>query len=170
MTALPLADALERSLKLCNTAGDALALVKPPSGTALSGAAWRPTARIVLMGLSSRHRTDDHVWFSYSHEAAHLKLHGKKQVFIDGRQSDSEGIEVEANSRAADMLVPKRSRDSFVASGDFSKPAVQVFANAQGIDRGIVSGRLPHGGLAAWSHLNELEVRLDWSASGINGG
>ena len=169
LTTLPIADALERAQRLCNSAGVALALVKPLPKVALSGAAWWPTAGKAMIGLSGRHRTDDHLWFSFFHEAAHLLLHGKRKVFIDGRHSDSEGIEAEANSWAADKLIPKRNWNSFIASGDFSKSAVRRFAQAQGLAQGIVVGRLQHERRIAWSQLNELRVRLDWDASGASG-
>lgn len=169
LTTSPLADALERTGRLCNSAGVALALVKPLPKVALSGAAWWPTPRTPMIGLSGRHRTDDHFWFSFFHEAAHLLLHGKKRVFIDGGKSGSEGIEAEANAWAADALIPKRSWTRFIASGDYTKRAVRKFAITQGIAQGIVVGRLQHESHIAWSHLNDLKVRLDWDASGTGG-
>ncbi|MBK6514442.1 MAG: hypothetical protein IPG04_10075 [Polyangiaceae bacterium] len=35
-----------------------------------------------LIQLSLRHKTADHLWFSF-HEAGHILLHGKKTIFID---------------------------------------------------------------------------------------
>jgi HTH-type transcriptional regulator / antitoxin HigA len=34
--------------------------------------------------LSFRYKTNDHFWFSLFHELAHLLLHGKKSLFLEG--------------------------------------------------------------------------------------
>ena len=41
-----------------------------------------------------RHKSDDHLWFSFFPEAAHVLLHSKKSVFVDevnGGGTDLEG-------------------------------------------------------------------------------
>lgn len=60
-----------------------------------------------IIQLSSRCRTNDHFWFTFFHEAAHIILHGKKDIFLD----NVEGIEIdqekeeEANTFAAKILL-----------------------------------------------------------------
>ena len=47
-----------------------------------------------MIQLSARHKSDDHLWFSFFHEAAHVLLHSKKSVFVDelnGGGTDLEG-------------------------------------------------------------------------------
>ena len=159
LTRAPIEEALSRSRQLCNRSGVALALVKPLPKTALSGAAWWLNPRKAVIQLSARHKTDDHLWFSFFHEAAHILLHGKKNVFVDDMSTGNSKFEVEANEWAANMLVPRSQWERFVASRPRSKWAIGAFADAQGIASGIVVGRLQHGGHLPWAHLNGLKAR-----------
>ena len=103
-TRKPVPDALEEAQALLSEAGVVLAVVKPLRKTALSGAARWLTPRKALIQLSVRHKTDDHLWFSFFHEAAHILLHSKKDVFVDGARTDGTDIEREANAWASDFL------------------------------------------------------------------
>ncbi len=112
-------EALSGTLRLCNDAGVALALVKPLSKTRLSGAAWWLSPRRPIIALSARHKTDDHLWFSLFHEAAHVVLHSKKRVFVDGINGGEDEIETEANEWAANFLVSRSAWRRFVGAGVF---------------------------------------------------
>ena len=57
--------------------------VQPLPKTALSGAAWWLTPKKAVIQLTARHKSDDHLWFSFFHEAAHILLHSKKDDFVD---------------------------------------------------------------------------------------
>ena len=72
LTSTPTLEALEEARSLCGDAGVVLVFVKPLPKTALSGAAWWLSPRRAVIQLSARHRTDDHLWFSLFHEAAHI--------------------------------------------------------------------------------------------------
>ena len=155
-------EALRCAAELCNQAGVALALVPPLPKTALSGAAWWLSPKKAVIQLSARHKSDDHLWFSFFHEAAHILLHSKKSVFVDEIAGNGTDIEEEANQWAARTLVPSREWRRFVASSPCSMRAVQAFADQQGIAPGIVVGMLQHARLIPWSHMNGLKVRLEW--------
>ena len=163
LTGAPVIQALEDTRDLCNDAGVALSLVEPLPKTRLSGAAWWLSPRRPIIALSARHKSDDHLWFSLFHEAAHLHLHSRKNVFVDGTDGDGDGIEDEANVWAEDFLVPRIAWRKFVATADYRAASVRRFAQAQGIAPGIVVGRLQHGGLLPWNRLNDLKVRLQWA-------
>lgn len=170
LTREPVDEALARAMKLCNEAGVVLALVKPLPKTALSGAARWHSPRKAIVQLSARHNTDDHLWFSFFHEAAHIILHSKKSVFVNATNRaatnraatnrDDEELEVQANEWASNALVPRAAWRRFVATQPTSEVEVQAFANEQGIAPGIVVGMLQHEGVVDWSHLNNLKVRL----------
>ena len=60
-----------------------------------------------IIQLSSRCVTNDHFWFTFFHEAAHIILHGKKDIFlenVEGIEIDQEK-EAEATSFAAKILL-----------------------------------------------------------------
>ncbi len=164
LTTAPVGEALQQVARLCNGAGVALALVPPLPKTALSGAAWWLSPRKAVIQLSVRHKSDDHLWFSFFHEAAHILLHSKKSVFVDEANGDDAGLEAEANEWASNILVPQGAWEQFVSTSPRSERAVRAFADAQGIAPGIVVGMLQHKRLLPWTHLNGLKVRLTWKA------
>ena len=165
LTSKPVDEALQRTERLCNEAGVALALVRPLSRTALSGAAWWLSPRKAVIQLSARHKSDDHLWFSFFHEAAHVLLHSKKSVFVDETNGDNTGLEAEANEWASNIMVSQRAWKQFITAPLFSEHAVKKFADEQGIAPGIVVGRLQHERLLPWTHLNGLKVKLIWRAN-----
>ena len=162
LTRAPIEEALERSRQLSNQAGVALATIRPLPRTALSGAAWWLSPRKAVIQLSARHKSDDHLWFSFFHEAAHVLLHSKKCVFVDGAKDGGADLETEANEWATNALVARADWKQFVASSPRSKSAIRAFADEQGIAPGIVVGTLQHAGLVPWTHLNGLKVRYRW--------
>ena len=58
---------------------------------------------------SLRHKTNDHFWFTFFHEAAHILLHNPKALYADDENGKSDGIEKQANDYATEILVGKRS-------------------------------------------------------------
>ena len=162
LTREPIVEALQQAERLCNETGVALVLVRPLPKTALSGAAWWLSPRKAVIQLTARHRSDDHLWFSFFHEAAHILLHSKKGVFVDETNGDDAELEAEANEWASHTLIPARAWREFVATSPYTASAVTAFAEEQGIAPGIVVGMLQHKGLLPWTHLNGLKVRLAW--------
>ena len=162
LTVLPIGEGLERATELCNQAGVALALVEPFRKTALSGAAWWLSPSAAVIELSARHKSNDHLWFSLFHEAAHLVLHSKRAVFVDGPGGEAADLEAEANEWGADALCGHAAWSEFVDAAGFSERTVQEFAAQQGIAPGIVVGRLQHEKRIPWNRFNGLKVRLKW--------
>lgn len=161
LTRLPVDEALGRARQLCNRSGVALVLIKPLPKTSLSGAAWWVAPRKAVVQLSARHKTDDHFWFSFFHEAAHVLLHSKKNVFIDGTEDEIADLEAEANDWASNILVPRNEWERFVAKSPRSERDIRTFADEQEIAPGIIVGMLQHGKHLPWTHLNRLKVRLE---------
>ena len=158
--------------ELCRQAGVVLSFIRPLDKVRLSGAAWWVSSRRPVIQLSVRHKTDDHLWFSLFHEAAHILLHSKKQVFIDGVRgeaatSDSEESEAEseADKWAQDFLVPRPDWNKFAGTFLGSAGEVKFFAEEQGIAPGIIVGRLQREGILPWNRLNGLKRKLQWVES-----
>lgn len=165
LTCATIPRAIKDVQKLCNEAGVAVSLIKPILGMRVSGAAWWFSARRPIIALSVRHRTDDHLWFSLFHEAAHIVLHGKKHVFVDGFTVDRDGIEAEADEWASNFLLPRPSWRRFVERRSFRAADVRRLADEQDVAPGIVVGRLQHEGLVPWSSkLNRMKKRLQWTS------
>ncbi|MEO8084456.1 MAG: helix-turn-helix domain-containing protein [Ardenticatenales bacterium] len=145
----------------CAKAGVAVVFVPAPHGTGASGAArWLRSDR-ALIQLSLRYRTNDHLWFTFFHEAGHILLHNKRSGYLDG--DGSEGAEEEAANRfAADVLIPPAAARRLTALAK-SEAAVKTFAHEVGVAPGIVVGRMQHDGLLPYgSRLNRLKVSYTW--------
>lgn len=163
LTAIQSTEGLLQAQRLCQEAGVVLAVIKPIPKTALSGATRWVTPRKALIQLSARHMSDDHLWFSFFHEAAHILFHSKKAVFIESKGRFTEA-DAEADKWATEFLIPPRAWEQFRMNYYFTEQDVEDFSGKQGIAPGIVVGRLQHEGLVPWqSGLNSMKVRLGWS-------
>jgi len=149
-------------VRLCASAGVAVVFVPELPGTRVCGATRWLTPSKALIQLSLRYKTDDHLWFTFFHEAGHILLHGKSKIFLEGDSGD-DGQEEEANRFAANLLIPATALRSFCAQGDRSLAAIERFARVHGISSGIVVGRLQHEGFLPHSHGNKLKMRFRWA-------
>ncbi len=149
--------------ELCAEAGVAVVFVRELPRTGISGATrWLNTNK-ALIQLSLRYKSNDHLWFTFFHEAGHIVKHGK-EIFleINGNGLDGEKEE-EANQFACNELIPPEHWHEFLETFDHSVVEVCRFAKKINIDPGIVVGRLQHE--KVWGHEkgNKLKVRLVWS-------
>lgn len=154
-----------RMLDLCQSSGVALVFVKPIAKTRLFGSArWLEGDR-ALIQMSLRMKTNDHFWWTFFHEAAHLLLH-RGQNFLDDEGGTGDGPEAEADAWAKDILIGHDRFQQFVARCPRSEQTVRVFAGQVGLHPGIIVGMLQHEGVLPYTHLNGLKVRFDRSGEG----
>ncbi|WP_420442463.1 ImmA/IrrE family metallo-endopeptidase [Candidatus Palauibacter sp.] len=102
------------------------------------------------------------MWFTFFHEAAHILLHGKKLIFIEGQRHEG-GREAEANRWAANALIPRLEFEQLGKMRPYTKTGIRAFARDCGVSPGIVVGRLQHEGLSPHSHYNDLKRRFKWA-------
>jgi addiction module HigA family antidote len=152
-----------RLTEICRECGVVVAFVPELPSSGASGATlWIGQSRPLLM-LSFRYKTDDHLWFTFFHEAGHIILHGKKAVFIEGLNDENQR-EREANEFAANFLIPSSHLRGFLsANRRISLDSIEGFATELGIAPGIVVGRLQHDRHLPPTHCNALKRRLEWS-------
>lgn len=165
LTRKPIETFLPEIKRKCSATGVVFVAVKPFDGTALSGVSRWLNPRKAIIQQSVRHMSNDHFWFTFFHEAAHLLLHSRKNIFIDskGYGSGDAKEEREANEWAANFLIPQNDLDRFIGVGHFSAGDVTAFAEEQGIAPGIVVGQLQKRGAVPYSRLNKLKDRYMWA-------
>ena len=83
LTAAGTDDCLPEAQRLCQQSGVILAFVEPLAQLDISGAAWWFSPGKAVIQLNPRHETDDRLWSTFFHEAAHILLHRKRDIFID---------------------------------------------------------------------------------------
>ncbi len=145
--------------ELSASAGVAVVFVPEIKKCPTSGVARWLTAEKALIQLSLRHKSDDHFWFSFFHEAGHILNDAKKEVYIDDGDEEEER-EGKANRFAANFLIPPSEADQLPLLK--SKAAVRRFAESIGIAPGIVVGRLQKDKLIPYTHMNDLKRRFHW--------
>ena len=148
--------------------GVAVVFAPAPKDCPASGATkWLGVGKALLM-LSLRYKTNDHLWFTFFHEAAHLLLHGKKMVFVEGTKPLDKVHEDEADRFARDHLIPPqqaRCLKALTEGGLLSAISAMSFADEIGIAPGIVVGRAQKEKWLPWTHLNALKIRYTWTLS-----
>jgi HTH-type transcriptional regulator/antitoxin HigA len=147
-------------IDLCAGTGVAVAFVPEIPKIRACGATWWMNPNKAVIQLSLRYKSDDQLWFSFFHEAGHILLHGKKEVFIEDNKTDPR--EEKADKFACDILIPPRKYRQFIKAGKCTKTAIQNFASELGIAPGIVVGRLQHFGELPYSNCNDLKRRFEW--------
>jgi len=143
----------------CHKAGVALVFVKELPRTRVHGAV-RWVGDNPIIQLSCRYKVEDIFWFTFFHEAGHVLLHGKRDIFLeDDRNGDDK--EREADAFASSQLIPEPKWRRFISASRFSESSVQGLAETLHIPAGIVVGRLQHEGMISFSRLNHLKRRFD---------
>lgn len=162
--------------ELCREAGVAVVVIPKLSKGRVFGASQWLTPRKALIVLSLYHKTDDIFWFNFFHEAAHILLHSKKEVYIDHFDQQNYAtseVEVEANEYAREFLIPTEKLISFVKSRNLTrsgepfigKEDICEFADELEISPSIIVGRLQHDKLLKHQFNNNLKSHLKWTAN-----
>jgi len=158
-----------RMVSLCAASGVALVFVPEIPGIRVSGAARWLTPVKAMIQLNLRYKTDDHLWFTFFHEAGHILKHDKRLTFIEELEGlrppparSPDGLEDQANRFAANFLIPAEKYQKLLRRKTFSKEAIKQFADETGIAPGIVVGRLQYDGRLPYSHCNDLKRKFEW--------
>ncbi len=152
----------KRLVELCASAGVAVVFIPELPKTGVYGAT-RWLGEKAVIQLSLRYKSNDHLWFTFFHEAGHIIKHGRKAIFIEGNGLDGEEEE-EANAFARDRLIPPAQFRIFLSSWDGRSLApIRAFARKINIAPGVVAGRLQFENLLPKSHGNKLKVFYRWS-------
>lgn len=145
---------------LCRSAGVAVVFVKELPKIRTNGATRWLTTEKALIQLSHRHRRADILWFTFFHEAGHILLHGKKDLFIELEKLIKSEKEKQADEFASDLLISPRKYKEFTSKNSFSSKAIVEFAKELSIHPGIVLGRLQHDRYVPHGVHSELFMRL----------
>lgn len=154
----------------CADVGVAVGVVRAPRGCPVSGAAMKLSNGQPSIALSGRHLADDHLWFTFFHEAAHLLLHGIDQLYLDEIERDvsaTPGQEAEADEFAGRMLVPAEYEER-LALAKRSALELRSIATELGVGLGVLVGHLQHRGILGYNtRFNRLKNRYKWNGPSL---
>src|ERR1051325_5391878 len=113
LTPLPEIEFKRKLIEACSEAGVAVVLVPELDGARTHGATRWLSPRKALIQLNVRRKSDDELWFTFFHQAAHVLLHPKRRVFleVDDKGDDREK---EADRFASDNLIQAAPSCDFV--------------------------------------------------------
>ncbi len=151
----------QKTVQLCAGSGVAVVFTPTIRGAPVYGVTRWLTPEKAMIQLSLRGKFEDMLWLTFFHEAGHILLHGKKEVFIEDSNSRSDK-EKEADRFAVNCLIPPSDWQTFISTGDYKNMAtVANFAEEQGISPAIVVGRLRHETLIPHNRMNDLRRRFE---------
>ncbi|MDJ0616086.1 MAG: HigA family addiction module antitoxin [Calothrix sp. MO_192.B10] len=161
LTVLPPEEFQPQMQQLCREAGVVLVLVPSIKRAHVSGVARWLNPHKALIQLSLYGKTNDRFWFNFFHEAAHILLHDKNNIFLDewnsGESLESEP-EREADEWAREFLIPPEYEGELIQLK--SKNDVADFAERIGIHGAVVVGRLQHDRLIDPSWMNGFKENV----------
>jgi HTH-type transcriptional regulator / antitoxin HigA len=150
-----------RLREICAASGVALVIAPAPKGCRASGATKLIRRRKAMIVLSFRYYSDDHFWFTFFHEAAHLILHTDQELFLEEDGGDSDDREKEADAFALDTLIPPEKQEAMYSLPQRYEYYMQ-FARRIGIAPGVIAGQMQRLGYLPYERLNKLKRRFEW--------
>jgi plasmid maintenance system antidote protein VapI len=150
---------IPKMTELCAEAGVALSLVPEMKKVPWSGATKWLTPNKAMILLNLRGKGEDLFWFAFFHEAAHVLLHSKKDLYINDKSKD-DPKEVAADLFASEILIPAKFKQQVVSLK--SRNDVKRLANELGICSGIVVGQFEHL-TKKWGWFKELKGKFVWT-------
>ncbi len=155
-------DFTQQLQKICAKCGVAVVFTQNLPKAPISGATrWFHNKPIIQ--LSGRFRTNDHFWFTFFHEAAHIILHGKKDIFlenVEGTEIDHEKEE-EANAFAAKILLTENELQQIIDAAPLDEDTIYKFANKFRTPAGVIIGRLQHMKRIPFNIGNGFRQKID---------
>lgn len=153
--------------KACAENGVGLVSSKAPKGCRASGATWTSNNGNPIILLSFRYLSEDHFWFTFFHEGAHVVLHGTDHISLDGGDPSPLGasvFEYEADTFAQDVLFPADLRNEMLNALP-NRPQARRIARRAGVTPGIIVGQLQKAGVLQQHQFNDLKRRYKWEGN-----
>ncbi len=142
--------------RICADSGVALAFLPEPPRLSINGATrWLSPAKALLQ-MSLRYTTDDQFWLTFFHEAGHILLHGKRDIFLE-TAGYSRAKEEAADQFALQQLLPKDWPSRFTTVIPPAREGIKRFAAAHGLAPGVLVGLLQHCGVLHHAQFNDLK-------------
>lgn len=96
--------------------------------------------------LSGRYNRNDSFWFTFFHEAGHILLHGKKDIFLENLYYSDRDMdkEAEADEFAIKWTLTKAEEAAIIAAAPLTDDDIRDFARQFNTHPAIIIGRLQH--------------------------
>lgn len=155
--------------QICSECGIALVYTPCISKAPVYGATrWIKNGTKPLIQITDRKKDYNAFWFTFYHELAHILLHGKKDIFIDGLDAlnqDNEK-EKEADAFAARMLLSEKERNELFSYSNFNSEIIRSFSKKYSKNQSVIVSQIQREGKAEYNdiRLNKLKIKVEFGA------
>jgi len=118
-----------------------------------------------LIQLSGRYKRNDSFWFTFFHEAGHILLHGKKDIFlekIDYSDFDKKK-EDDADNFAIKWTLTIEEEQEIIDSAPLTEADIKSFARKFNTHPAIIIGRLQHDKLISYGLGRQFFKPVDFN-------
>lgn len=115
-----------------------------------------------LIQLSGRYKRNDNFWFAFFHEAGHILLHGKKDIFLENIEYPEKRNEKEqqADDFAIKWTLTELEEKEIIDSLPLNEKSIKDFAQKFNTHPAIIIGRLQHKKRIPYSVGRDLIVPI----------
>ncbi|MEA4937916.1 MAG: HigA family addiction module antitoxin [Paludibacter sp.] len=108
--------------------------------------------------LAGRYKRNDAFWFTFFHEAGHILLHGKKDVFLENIEyPDKMNVkELDADAFAVKWTLSEDEEKEILTETSLDEKKIRIFARKFNTHPAIIIGRLQHKGLIPYTLGREM--------------
>jgi addiction module HigA family antidote len=107
---------------------------------------------IPLIQLTGRYKRNDSFWFTFFHEAGHILLHGKKDVFLEIDDFKNDMVkEKEADNFAIKWTLSEEEENEITQCYVITEKDIIRFAEKFNTHPAVIIGRLQHKGMLPYS-------------------
>lgn len=163
---------LQDLIDLCTEQGFVLAVIPQISKAPIFGAVrWTKRNTLPILQLTSRNKNYNTFWFSFYHELAHILLHDKHDIFLEGLKTvtQDEKKEEEADDFAQNILdLPQKLVDDFPKDFKFlirsdKRQYINELTRKYDIFPGIIVSQLQRLQLIDYSDnvMNSLKIEVE---------
>jgi addiction module HigA family antidote len=113
--------------------------------------------------LTGRYKRNDIFWFTFFHEAGHILLHGKKDVFLENIEypDKTDAKEQQADDFAVNWTLSKEEEKEILSKGSITSEEVRTYAEKFNTHPAIIIGRLQHNGYIPYSAGKEFIEKVE---------
>jgi len=112
--------------------------------------------------LTGRNKRNDVFWFTFFHEAGHILIHGKKDIFLENIEYPDKinDKELEADRFAMKWTLSEDEEKEILNAAPLNEEKVRTFAQKFNTHPAIIIGRLQHKGYIPYTLGRELFEQL----------
>jgi addiction module HigA family antidote len=139
--------------EICSACGVCVVFTPYLPKAPISGATRWLSRNKPLIQLSGRYKRNDIFWFTFFHEAGHILLHGRKDIFMEDVDYTEKDLakEKEADDFAVKWTFSVEQQEKLLLKNSFTEAEILEYANEFNTHPAIIIGRLQHLKLIPYS-------------------